>query len=173
MVKGMKSDKEHLEETLRDLEYTLFSEYAMDDVSRDEYMDLEFVFEKKITSEAGMVRLYTQLLKMMDVKHELVLTSDRDDFNFDQGFEGYNLFNDYMVYVNDLDMYWAPNIASRLGFPPANFTGTKGLFIREREIEGMVVALSKVKNIDFVTADKSKDVMRTKLSFNGDMTHQK
>lgn len=165
IVKEAENETSDLESKLRKLEYLIFSDYAMVDYNYDEYMNLDFIFKNKLTSEAGMTHLYIQLLKLMEVSHELVLTSDRMESNFDQGFEGYNLLNDYLVYINDLDMYFSPDLFSRLGFPNSNLTGAKGLFIKERKLEDIYVAISKVKPIKIVPSENSVDVINTRVTF--------
>lgn len=170
IIKESKNGSANLEATLRKMEYYLLSNFAIDEASYAEYMDLDFVFQNKITSKSGMVRMIAQMLKAMEVSHEIVLTADKTSFNFDQGFEGYNLLADYMIYIEELDMYWVPDLFSRLNFPPGELTGTKGLFIKERKVEDMYVAISKVKPIKFTESSKSVDIINTHVKFDETLT---
>jgi hypothetical protein len=163
----------NLEDKLRYLEFKIKSEYQVLDADVPQLSNLDFIFEKKITSDRGMTKLFIQTLRAMGVKFELVLTSNRDENPFITEFEGYNFLDEYLVYVNELDKYWAPDIFSRLGFPPFELTYTKGLFIEERILNELAIPIAKVKEIKLVSADQSVDAITAEVDFTESMDEPK
>ncbi|MEZ5023773.1 MAG: DUF3857 domain-containing protein [Chitinophagales bacterium] len=55
-----------------------------------EYESIEALLENKASSETAFIKLYANALKLMNVKHEIVLTSDRTTSRFDENFEANN-----------------------------------------------------------------------------------
>ncbi len=162
-----------LEDKLRYLEYKLKTDYNILEINLSMFGTLDFAFENKFTTEAGMTKMYAQCLKAAGIKFELVLTSDRDEDPFPADYEAYNFLDKYLIYVNDLDMYWAPSMYSRLGFPPAETTWNKGLFVYEKQLNDMLVPISKVKEIKVTPAELSQDNITALVDFTVDPTNPK
>lgn len=159
-----------LESRIRSLENKLKAEVNVIDYSFEGSFDIEVILAKKLTDEEGMIKLMVQLLREMGVKHELVLTSDKNENPFLEDFEGYNFLEEDLIYVNDLDMYLSPNFISRLGFPPYTYTNTKGLFIREVGINDLVTGVGKIKPIKGTKGEQSVDQINTTVTFEDGMS---
>ncbi len=169
LVKDMESNGgSNLESKVRYLENKLKSEYSIVESPMRELTQLDFVFEKKVTSENGMCVLFLQTLREAGIKFELVLTSDREVTPFMTEFEGYNFLTQYLIYINDLDKYFAPSLFSRLGFPPYETTANKGLFIVEKQLDGVGVPISKIKEIKLVAPELSQDNIYAHVDFTVD-----
>jgi hypothetical protein len=158
-----------LEARVRALENKVKSEINVINLNIEGIFDLEFILTKKLTDEEGMTKLMVQLLREMGIKHELVLTSNKNENPFLAEFEGYNFLVEDMVYINDLDMYMSPGFISRLGFPPYYYTNTKGLFIKEISVNDMTTAVGKIKDIKGTKGDQSVDEINTKVTFDEGM----
>ncbi len=129
--------------------------------------DLESVLDQKIASTRGILNLYIALFKTLDIKHELIITSDRQDLKFDPEFEANTYLNEFLVYFPATDKYMAPTeTASRYGFPPAYLTDTYGLSIKEVALGDFKSATGKIEYINPVAADKTVDKMIVDVSFN-------
>ena len=99
---------------------------------------------KKIANEAGVLKLYLALFKSLNIKHEIVITSDRQELKFDKNFEANNFLTDFLIYFNKTKAYLSPTeLNSRYGFPPAYLTDNYGLFIKEVKVGDTITDFAK------------------------------
>ena len=99
--------------------------------------DLSEVISKKAGTEAGILKLYSQILNHLNIDYQLVLTSNRNDLKFDKDFEAFNFLGSYLIYFPSIDKYLCPsNNGSCLGFIPSEFTNNYGLFIKKLSLNG-------------------------------------
>lgn len=137
------------------------------DIYNDDLQNLEEVLIKKVANETGTLKLYIALLRTLNVKHELVLTSDRLDLKFDKEFESNNFLTDFLIYFPKTKKYLSPNEnGTRYGFPDPNKTDTYGLFIKEVTIGDFKSAVGKIKYIQPIKAAESFDTMLVNVQFN-------
>lgn len=146
------------EEKVRTYESFLKNKIAiLDDV---ETKTIPEILKDGFTSGRGMNLLMVRGLIEMDVKHEIVVTTDRYDDNFDKDFEHYQMLRNILIYLPKIKKYMAPSdIAYRVGMVPADWTNQDGLFIRTKKIGDVEMGLGKVKFIEPLVASKSKDEM--------------
>ena len=113
-----------------------------------EFSDPAFVFENKVTSDRGIVKLYANLFRQFGINHQLVLTSDRSKVKFDGGFQTWNFLNDYLIYLPGPDTFIDPNnIAFRMGCISGTLSATDGLFIEPMRIGDFESAIGNIKFI--------------------------
>ncbi|MEN8156201.1 MAG: DUF3857 domain-containing protein [Bacteroidota bacterium] len=99
-------------------------------------------------SAYGITRLMVNLFKLAGVRHEIVLTCDREDNIMDPLFESYHFLQEYLIWFPDIDSYIVPDqYEYRLGIIPYTFTGNNGLFIREVTVGEFTTGLGEVKYI--------------------------
>lgn len=128
--------------------------------------DLESVLDQKVANSAGMVKLFISLFRTLDIKHELILTSDRQDLKFDPEFEANTFLNEFLFYFPTTDKYMAPTeFDSRYGFPPAYLTDTYGLHIKEVALGDFKSATGKIEYINPVPAEETVDKMIIDVNF--------
>jgi hypothetical protein len=163
----------NLESKVRFLENKLKKEINIVDFNSPELNNPDLIFKNKLASEQGMILVMMQILREMGVKFELVLTTDRDELAFVPEFEGYNFLNEYLIYVNELDMYLDAGLFSRLGFPPYELTQTKGLFVSEKSLGDMKVPITKLKDIKAVDSKKSVDGIEAVVDFTTSLSEPK
>ena len=146
------------EEKVRTYESFLKNKIAiLDDV---ETKTIPEILKDGFTSGRGMNLLMVRGLIEMDVKHEIVVTTDRYDDNFDKDFEHYQMLRNILIYLPKIKKYMAPSdIAYRVGMVPADWTNQDGLFIRTKKIGDVEMGLGKEKFIEPLVASKSKDEM--------------
>lgn len=117
------------------------------------------------TSSTGMNFMMIQGIRLMEIKHEFVLTCDRFENNFDEDFEHYAVLNNALLYFPKLKMYMAPDEpAFRLGIVPSEWTDQKGLFISEVTIGDVSTGLGKVKYIKPLATEKTQDNMNISVN---------
>lgn len=165
-TKGADSDEAS---RVRKLEYFIKTNIYVSEANSDELKDLDRVLSEKVANESGLLKLYLAALKEMDVKHELVLTSDRSRIKMDPDFEAENFLTDFLIYFPKTKSYIDPKLVeSRFGFPSPTLTDNYGLFIKEIKLGDNVSALGKIKYIEPVGADKTFDTMVIDVSFDPD-----
>jgi hypothetical protein len=151
---------------VRRLEYYIKNNVFQTQGNNEELADLEKVLDQKVGNDKGLMKLYTASLKMLKIKHEIVLTSDRQDLKFDNEFEANNFLTDFLIYFPSTKMYLAPEESgSRFGFPPAYLTDNYGLFIKEITVGNLTSGIGKIQYIKPVTADRSVDEMFLNITF--------
>ncbi|MFL1012389.1 DUF3857 domain-containing protein [Flavisericum labens] len=166
-IKEATKDEELNEEALiRKLEFFIKSNVYVTEDSSSNFKDLDEILNKKIANEVGLLKLYAALFKTLNIKHEIVLTSNRQDLKFDKNFEANNFLTDFLIYFNKSKKYLSPiELNSRYGFPPAYLTDNYGLFIKEVKVGDFVSGLGKVKYVKPIKADKTVDKMKIDVDF--------
>lgn len=139
------------------------------DVNGEDLQNLNEVLSRKVANETGVLKLYIALLRTLNIKHELVLTSDRNNLKFDKDFEANNFLTDFLIYFPKPKKYLSPNAdGTRYGFPEPNKTDNYGLFIKEVTIGDFKSAIGKIKYIQPVKAAENFDTMLVDVTFNKD-----
>jgi len=118
------------------------------------------------TSEKGITYFTIQGLKMLGIKHELVLTCNRYDDFFDEDFESYQVLKNELIYFPKTKKYMVPNEpVYRLGMFPSSWANQKGLFIKEIKVGDLVTGLGKVKFIKPIDYKLTQDIMNIEVDF--------
>ncbi len=134
---------------IKSLEQFIKTNIYVEDFNAPELSDLEFIYETKVTGNRGIVKLYANMLKKLDIKHNLVLTSERDNIKFDADFQSWNYLDKYLIYFPTINKYLDPTIhAYRLGTVNSALTATYGLFIIPVKIGDFESAIGKIKYIE-------------------------
>lgn len=169
-VKEATNGKELEGETLiRKLEFYIKSNVFITKDGSENFQELDEVLDKKVANETGVLKLYTAIFKSLNIKHEVVLTTDRQELKFDKNFEANNFLTDFLIYFNKTKKYMSPTeLNSRYGFPPAYLTDNYGLFIKEVKVGDFVSGLGKVKYIHPIKAEKTVDKMILDVDFEKD-----
>lgn len=157
------------DDLIRKLEFFIKTNVFQTEDGSDNFKDLDQILTKKVANESGILKLYISILKSLNIKHELVITSDRLELKFDKDFEANNFLTNFLIYFNDTDAYLSPTENdSRYGFPPAYLTDTYGLFIKEVKVGDFVSGLGKIQYIKPIEADKTVDKMILDIDFEKD-----
>lgn len=137
----------------------------IDDGNSQEFKDLEFVRTRKVTDEQGVVRIYANLFRALDIKHEIVLTSERDHLKFDPDFHSWNYLRKYLIYLTDDKVYIDPaNDLYRIGCVPGELTATHGLFISTVKIGDFESGVGKIRFIEPAPYSENYDNMYIEIS---------
>jgi hypothetical protein len=118
-----------------------------------DFYNLDFVVKNKVSSEKGIVKLYANLFKKLGVKHNVVLSSERDLFQLDKDFSSWDYLQKYLIYLPQIDKYIAPaNMEYRLGCFPPLLASADGLFVelvRVGEFESAIGHVKRIKELDY------------------------
>lgn len=151
---------------LRKLDDFIKVNFSIDDVPVKELAELDKVLEAKVANERGVLKLYTSLLELLDIDHQIVLTIDRNRMKFDPEFEAFCFLSDYILYFPDVDLYTSPSdISLRMGFVPAELTHNYGLFIKTVILGDFKTGVGSIKYIEPVAYDKSNSNLYIDLDF--------
>ena len=114
------------------LENYLKHNYAVLTYVPQEVDNIAGLVEHRAGTDNTFLKLYANVLKSLEVDHEIVLSCDRTDYLFDEDFEAICFLDEGFFYLPGLDMYVAPQATDlRLGYIPWGFTNNYGLFIKE------------------------------------------
>ena len=154
------------EEIIRNLDRYIKTNIYLSKGTGDEVEELTYILEKNVTNATGMIKLYVAVLEYLNIEHELVLTSDREQLKFDKDFEANNFLTDFLIYFPTPNAYLSPTeTGSRYGFPPGKLTNNYGLFIKEIAVGDFKSGLGKIKYIEPVLADSTIDRMVIDVQF--------
>jgi hypothetical protein len=114
-----------------------------------DFDNLDYVRKHRVSSERGIVALYANIFKRLNIKHEVVLTSERSNIKFDPGFQSWNYLDKYLIYLPDGDMYIEPaDPLFRIGCVDGDLTATWGLFVKLVTIGNFESAIGQVRYIE-------------------------
>ncbi|MDT0690263.1 DUF3857 domain-containing protein [Salegentibacter sp. F188] len=162
-VKGAGKTEESI---LRKIEYYIKTNVYVADGGGDELEDLDKILDQKVANGTGIVKLYAAVLKSLEIPHEVVFTSNRQNLRFDKIFEANNFLTDCLLYFPNTGAYISPEEnSSRYGFPPAYLTDNYGLFVKEVTVGNFTSAVGEIKYIEPVSEDKTIDKMTIDVDF--------
>lgn len=125
-------------------------------ISNPELTKITSIVKNKVANENGMIKLFAQIYKALEIKTQIVITSDRSQIEFDKDFEAGNFLTDYLLYFPGIKEFMSPiEIDSRLGYPPAHFTNNYGLFVKEVKLGDFETGVGKIKYIKPVDYKKN------------------
>ena len=154
---------------IRRIEYYIKNSIYLSQASSESLSNIQSVITNKIADEVGIMRLYNAIFKNLDIKHNIVITSDRQYLKFDPDFEANCFLTDFLIYFPKSKLYLSPTVnESRLGFPPAYLTDNYGLFIKEVTLGEFTSGVGKIKYIKPVKANKTVDDTKVDVSFDKD-----
>jgi hypothetical protein len=128
--------------------------------------DLTTVLDKKIANKYGILRLFIEMFNQEEIKHEIVVTSNRFNLKFDKDFEAYNFLTDYLFYFPKIDEFLSPEgLSNRLGYPDTEFSECYGLFIKKVQVGDFTSGVGKIKYIKGVEYKKNFDNILVDVTF--------
>lgn len=169
-IKELDLPKKADEETIvRKLDYYIKTTVYSQDIYGDDLENLDLILAQQVANETGVIKLYIAVLRTLNITHELVVTTDRNEIKFDPEFEATNFLTDFLLYFPASDKYLSPNASgTRFGFPMPYVTDNYGLFLKEVVNVDQKSVIGKIKYIEPVTADKIADVMKVTIDFDED-----
>jgi len=132
----------------------------------NEDLTVDKILDVKYSDNLNLQKLYIGTAQQLKIPVESVLSCERMKRKFDSSFPSYNNLQEYLVYYPSIGKYLsATDYSSRLGFPPPEIAGTKGLFIKETVLGDIKTGVSKIKNIDFTNHAASHNNISAHVEF--------
>ena len=159
------------EEKIRYVERCIKNSIAVkEDVEGDQYRSLPDIFKNHVCDDLGVIKLYHLVFDAANIKHEIVITSDRFDKPFDGNFDSWTYLQKYLIYFPTTNNYMAPTeVISRYGFVPEDWICQKGLFIHAVTVGDYNTGVGKVKDLQCVEWKKSMSNINADSKFDLDM----
>ncbi len=138
-----------------------------EDVEGDDFEDFGKIQRNKIASTKAMSRLVCAMLQKLNVKYEVVVAGDREQYLIERNFEYWNHAQNLLVYFPSTKQFIAPaSYIYRYPFFPPSWGGALGLYCVPVELGDVKSALAEVKAIPLQAANRSRHDLETELSFN-------
>jgi len=167
MVKKLDLDLSSTETTVRSLENVLKTKFTYADISNPVLSDINGMLDNSAYNKFGSTRLFCAILDILEVKHEIVVTTDRTSLPFDKDFEAFNFLEEYIVYFPELGLYMSPHSPGyRLGYVSPDLMNTYGLFIKAVTVGSFTTGTGKIKWIKGLTSDKTTSSLYANVEFN-------
>ncbi|TVQ10231.1 MAG: DUF3857 domain-containing protein [Bacteroidetes bacterium] len=147
------------------IEEYLKSNVFVQDYNVPEFNDLDFIRTNKVSGEQGIMRLYVNLFKELNIEHEIVITSDRTVIPLDPDFESWNYLDKYLIYLPGENAYIDPiDDFNRIGCIDGDYTATHGLFVSLVTIGSFESAVGNIKYIEPTPFNYNFDNMNIEIS---------
>lgn len=128
---------------------------------------LEDLIESKQSNLRGLMELYYNCFKLLDIKSEFVFTVDRFERYFDLDFETTDNIDEVLLYIPEINQYLdLKNASLRSPLFNFNFGNTNALIIKEKEFGGSTMAIAKTIFIDLPGMDITTDTMIIDVNMN-------
>lgn len=120
----------------------------------------------KVYSSQHSIRIYARIFDQLNISHEVVLTCNRFEKDFDEDFESYSFLETYLFYFPKFDKYLIPsNDFMRFGLIPSGFTYNKGLFLKPLKAGGITSFYPEVRVIGGTTSRDNFDNVVLDINF--------
>jgi hypothetical protein len=135
-----------------------------DDIYSEEAENIEWILKNKISSERGMMRLFSAALTQVGIAHEFVLCGSRESFSIDKSFENWLNCNNELIYIPALQKFVSPSTPT-MRFPwfDPTWAGADGIFCKPTTIGNFNTAIAYLKNIKLEAAEA------TSINFEADI----
>jgi len=131
---------------------------------------VEKILENKNSGTIGIMRLYSGILKNLNVKYQFVLTGSRDKFLIDKEFENWNNCDYPILYFPADNKFMAPTRPDlRYPWIYSLWAATNGLYCKATTLGNFTTAIAEVKEIPMEDYSKSFQNIEAKLSFSNNL----
>lgn len=159
--------KPNEEEKIKAIEAAIKKDIVYDEkLQGNEYKSLNFILDKKTTSESGLIRLFVAAFQAVGIKNELGLTSNRFEFPLDDKFENWLRPDIYVFYFPSTKQYLAP-VFPTLRYPmiPSAVRENNGVFCKITTVGNLTSALATVRKIPALDYKESANYLDADISF--------
>lgn len=140
---------------IRKLENYIKSNFYISKQSSNELEDIATMLKENAASASGLMKLFIAATRLVNIKTEVVLTSDRFISKFDEDFEANYFLDEFLLYFPSVKKYTAiDKLEARLGYPPTRLSDNYGLFVKEVRLGEYKNGVGKVK---YIKPNKASD----------------
>ena len=122
--------------------------------------------KRKVYSKQNAMRIYARIFDLLDIDHEVVITCNRFEKQFDEDFETYSFLEASLFYFPKHNQYMAPtNDFMRFGLIPSAYAYHKGLFLKPIKAGGVRSFYPEIREIPGTNSDVNYDNMTLDIEF--------
>ena len=115
------------------------------------------------------MRVYARIFDLLEIDHEVVITCNRFEKQFDEDFETYSFLKALLFYFPKYDQYMAPtNEFMRFGLIPYAYAYHKGLFLKPIKAGGVRSFYPEIREIPGTNSAVNYDNMILDIEFDKD-----
>lgn len=123
------------------------------------------IYQNKVASKFGILRVFSAVFAKLGINYNIVLTCERDVWEFDKDFETYNSITDYLIYFPGTNKFLSPSIYHyRYGLIPYELTNNHGLFIKETASGDIKPDAGSVQYIPLISMDETYNILNIAIS---------
>lgn len=159
------------EDKIAAIEAAIKKEIVYDEkLSGDDYLNMNYIIEKKTSGEAGLIRLFAAAFHTAGVKYELGITSNKFEFPIDEKFENWQRTSIYIFSFPGSRQYLDP-VASTLRYPmiPSGVRGNNAIFCKVITVGNLTTALASVRKIPQLDYSHSANTLTADITFDNSM----
>ncbi|KAA5534479.1 DUF3857 domain-containing protein [Taibaiella lutea] len=136
----------------------------------EDYRNMNFILEKKTSSESGIIRLFIAAFQIAGVKHELGISSNRFEFPVDERFENWLRPDIYVFSFPNTKQYLDP-VATTLRYPmiPSAIRENNAIFCKTITVGSLTSALASVRKIPQLDYTQSVNALDADVTFDNSM----
>jgi hypothetical protein len=125
--------------------------------------------KQMIYSEQNAMRIYARIFDLLNIDHQVVITCNRFEKQFDEDFETYSFLEASLFYFPRYKEFMAPtNDFMRFGLIPSAYAYNKGLFLKPIKAGGVRSFYPEVRNIAGTNSDVNYDNIILDIEFDDD-----
>ena len=122
--------------------------------------------KQKTYSEQNAMRIYARIFDLLNIDHQVVITCNRFEKQFDEDFETYSFLDASLFYFPKYNQYMAPtNDFMRFGLIPSVYAYHKGLFLKPIKAGGIRSFYPEIRDISGTNSDVNYDNIILDIEF--------
>lgn len=157
-------------EKIMTIEKTIKEQFTTQQGGDEKYEDLNFIFKNKVASGFGIAKAYVKCFALLEIPHQIVLSSSRFDGEIDPDFAHSLDLNDVLFYFPEHKKYISPEtVYQRFGPAPNTIGGNLGLFLTGKRVDvTSKLGLDKytIQRIDKLPASGNNSGITAKVRLN-------
>ena len=140
------------------------------DVEGENTEHLDSIITKKAANEEGYLKLFATCFTLAGVQHELGVTSDRREHQFDSKFENWGFLDNYVFYFPALKKFLAPTSTYyRYPIVPEYMLNNKGVFCTIPPTGALTGAICEIRNITPLAVNETQTNIKANVTFSTEM----
>lgn len=166
IIKSLKLDKiTNEKEKIFKVESYVKSNLAIEEAAPGQVLVTDML-KLKYANVENHSQLYYWIFRKLNIKVEIVLTTDKDDKKFDPKFDSWSFINEILLYFPDQNMYLDPSrMEYRMGIIGQSNLNQDALFVKTIEVGGTFLGAAYLKNIGPNSKESGTDLENYTITF--------
>lgn len=150
------------------LEKVIKEQFVVNEELTDEaYERLDYMIEKKTTTERGIFKLFANAFDLLQVKHEAGITANRFKYELDEEMELWNYLDIYIFHFPETKKFLLPT-ATTMRYPAlgAYVEGNKALFCKRVSLGGVTSSVQVFREVPRSKIEDNITALVATVNFN-------